>query len=143
MCTCDATKVPRVGLGVMVFRDGKVLIGKRKNSHGAGEWAWPGGHLEYMESLEACAKREVMEEVGIEIKNIRFLRLLNLKVYAPKHYVDLAFIADWASGEPRVCEPDKYESWEWRAVDDLPNPLFAGENESVEAFKTGKNYFDN
>ena len=80
---------PKVGVGVMVLKNGKVLIGKRKGAHGAGEWAWPGGHLEYMESFEDCARREVMEETGIEIHNIRFLRLMNLKEYAPKHYVDI------------------------------------------------------
>ncbi len=50
---------PRVGIGVMVMKDGKVLLGKRKGSHGAGEYAWPGGHMEYMESFEDVAKREV------------------------------------------------------------------------------------
>lgn len=73
---------PRVGIGVMVIRDGKVLLGRRQGSHGAGHYAWPGGHLEYMESFEECAKREVREETGIEIDNVRFLRLYNLKQYA-------------------------------------------------------------
>lgn len=89
---------PKVGVGVMVFKEGKVLMGKRVSSHGAGEWSWPGGHMEYMESFEECAKREVREEAGIEIENVRFLRLLNLKDYAPKHYVDIGLIADWKSG---------------------------------------------
>jgi len=93
---------PKVGVGVMVLKNGKVLIGKRKGAHGAGEWAWPGGHLEYMESFEDCARREVMEETGIEIHNIRFLRLMNLKEYAPKHYVDIGLVAEWLSGEPKV-----------------------------------------
>ena len=47
----DKEQRPKVGIGVMVFKDGKVLMGKRKSSHGEGEWAWPGGHLEYMESF--------------------------------------------------------------------------------------------
>jgi 8-oxo-dGTP diphosphatase len=49
---------PRVGVGVIVVKNGLVLIGKRKGSHGEGQWAWPGGHLEYMESFLDCAKRE-------------------------------------------------------------------------------------
>ena len=43
---------PKVGLGVMVIKDGKVLMCKRKSSHGTGEWAWPGGHVEHVESFE-------------------------------------------------------------------------------------------
>ncbi len=49
----------------------------------------------------------------------------NYDNYAPKHYVDLAFIAQWRSGEPEVREPDKVESWDWYATNDLPSPLFA------------------
>ena len=133
---------PKVGIGVMVFKDGKVLLGKRKNAHGAGEYAWPGGHLEYMESFEACARREVREETGVEIKNVKFLRLYNLKEHAPKHYVDIAMTAEWASGEAEVREPDKCESWDWYDIENLPEPLFAGELLSVEAYKTGRTFFD-
>src|SRR3989338_10125840 len=117
-------QIPKVGIGVMIIKDGKVLLGKRKGSHGAGEYAWPGGHMEYMESFEQCAKREVMEETGMEIENVRFLRLLNLKKYAPKHYVDIGLIADWKSGEPKLREPNKCEEWKWFDVERLPLPRF-------------------
>lgn len=134
---------PRVGIGVMIIKNGRVLLGKRKSSHGTGEYAWPGGHMEYTESFERCAKRETFEEAGIEIENVRFLRLLNLKDYAPKHYVDIGLVADWKSGEPRVCEPDKIESWNWYEMDKLPAPLFSALPTYFEAYKTGKNYYDN
>jgi 8-oxo-dGTP diphosphatase len=101
---------PKVGIGVMILKDGKVLLAKRKASHGAGEYAWPGGHLEYMESFEGCARRETREETGIEIENVRFLCLCNMKEYAPKHYVHINLVADWKSGEPKVLEADKTES---------------------------------
>jgi 8-oxo-dGTP diphosphatase len=132
----------KVGIGVMIMKDGKVLLGKRNGSHGAGEYAWPGGHFEYMESFEGSLKREVMEETGMEIQNVRFLRLLNLKQYAPRHYVDLGFIADWKSGEPKVMEPDKCEGWDWYDIDHLPQPLFGTVDTFIEAFKTGKNFWD-
>jgi len=133
---------PRVGVGVMILREGKVLIGKRKGSHGTGEYAWPGGHLEYMESIEDCAKREVMEETGMQISNLRFLRIMNIKQYAPKHYIDIAMVADWADGEPQVLEPEKIEGWEWCDMNDLPEPLFAALPSYIEAYKTGRNYWD-
>ena len=98
---------PLVGIGVLVVKDGKVLLGKRKNAHGAGEYASPGGHLEHLESFAACAVREVREECGIEIGPVRFLRVLEVMRYAPKHYVDIAVVADWVSGEPQTLEPDK------------------------------------
>lgn len=136
-------KIIKVGIGVMLIKDGKVLLGKRKGKHGNGEYAWPGGHFEYMESFEECARREVMEETGMQITNVRFLRLYNLKEYAPKHYVDIGLIADWQSGEPQVLEPEKCESWDWYDLANLPSPLFAAIPSYIEAYKTGKNYFDN
>jgi len=139
----DKEKRPKVGVGIMVFKDGKVLLGKRKSSHGSGEYAWPGGHMESMESFEDCAKREAREETGIEIENVRFLRLLNFKDYAPKHYVDIGLLADWKSGEPKVLEPEKCESWEWADPENLPEPLFKSLPSYFEALKTGKNFFDN
>ncbi len=138
----DEFKNPRVGVGVMIVKDGKVLIGKRKSSHGDGEYTWPGGHLEHLESIEECARREVREETGMEIKNIRFLRLMNITKYAPKHYIDIAMVSDWASGEPQVLEPNKLESWEWRDMDDMPEPLFAPMPTYFEALKTGRVFWD-
>ena len=132
----------RVGIGVMIIKDGKILLGKRKGSHGEGEFAFPGGHLEYMESFEDCARREVKEETNIEIKNVKFLRLSNLKDYAPKHYVDIGFVAEWESGEPRVMEPEKIDGWSWYDIDNLPTPLFSTIPSYIESYKTGKNFYD-
>jgi 8-oxo-dGTP diphosphatase len=132
----------KVGVGVMIIKDGKVLLGKRKGSHGAGEYAWPGGHLEYMESIVDCTKREVAEETGMKIKNVRFLRLYNLKEYAPKHHVDIGMIAEWAKGEPEVREPDRIDSWAWYDMDKLPQPLFSTIPSYIEAYRTGRNFFD-
>lgn len=116
---------PLIGISVLVEKDGKLLLGKRKGSHGAGEYAAPGGLLEHLESFQSCAVREVLEETGIEIGPLLFLRVLNTKDYPPKHYVDLAFVAQWKAGKPEVREPDKVESWDWYPIDALPSPLFA------------------
>ena len=134
----------RVGIGVLIVKEGKILFKKRKASHGAGEWSFPGGHLDYMESFEDCARRETKEEAGIEIKNIRLNYLANLKTYAPKHYVDIGLIADWDSGVPQVLEPQKNETWEWFDVENLPEPLFEPCKFAIKSYKSGvSNYYDN
>ena len=133
---------PKIGVGVMIFKEGKVLLSKRKGSHGEGEFSFPGGHLEYMEGFADCARRETLEECGIEIDNIRFQFLANVTKYAPKHYVHIGVIADWKSGEPIVLEPEKSETWLWYNMNNLPSPLFEMCMLSIECHKTGKNYLD-
>ena len=116
---------PVVGVGAMIFKDGKVLLAKRKGAHGAGEYAFPGGHLEHMESFEECARRETKEECGIDIENVRFQFVANIKQYEPKHYLHIGVVADWKSGEPKVLEPKKAEHWDWYALTELPSPMFS------------------
>lgn len=134
---------PKVGVGVMIFKDGKILLHKRKGSHGEGEYAFPGGHLEYMESFEDCAKREISEECGIEVYNVRFNYVTNVFKYAPKHYVHIGLIADWESGDPKILEPDKCEGeWDWYDLNNLPSPMFEMCKLAIKAYKENINYFD-
>ena len=118
---------PKVGVGVIVIKDGRYLLQKRKTPHGNGTWCCPGGHLEHGESFEECARRETKEESGVEIKNIRFATATNDIFDDGKHYVTIWMIADWESEEPKVMEPDKAEVWEWFEWDNLPEPLFLSE----------------
>lgn len=133
---------PKVGIGVLIFKEGKILLGKRKGAHGEGVYAGPGGHLEYLESFSECAQRETREEAGIEIENIRFLALTNLQTYAPKHYIDIGIVADWKSGEPMVLEKEKCEGWGWYDPENLPGPVFASVQNYLETLSSGKHYFD-
>ena len=104
----DASPQPRVGVGVIVWRGGRVLLGQRKGAHGAGTWALPGGHLEFGETVEHCAQREVREETGLEITVVARGPYTN-DVFADvgKHYVTVFVIAHAPHGEPRLCEPDQ------------------------------------
>lgn len=115
----------RVGVGVFVWKDGKFLMGKRRGSHGHDTWSIPGGHLEFGESWAECAIREVMEETGLAVTNVRFLAATNdLFSDHDKHYVTIWVECDWQSGEPQLTEPDKWVDQEWRTFQTLPSPLF-------------------
>jgi 8-oxo-dGTP diphosphatase len=130
---------PKVGVGIMILKEGKVLLQLRSpaSSHGAGEYSFPGGHLEYMESVEECARRETLEEAGIEIDNIRLLLVYNMKTYPPLHFLGLNVLADWKSGEPKIMEPDKTLSWEWYDLDHLPSPIFDPTLRDIEVYTSG------
>lgn len=116
---------PKIGVGVFVIKDSNILMLKRKGSHGEGTWSIPGGHLEFSETPEETAKREVLEETGILIKNIRRGPYTNdLFEKEDKHYITLFMLSDYKSGEAEVKEVDFSEAVEWRNWDNLPAPLF-------------------
>lgn len=124
---------PKIGMGVYVRRDNRILFGKRRGTNGAGYWCPPGGHLEMYEEWDECAKRETIEEAGIEIENIRFITATNdFGQVEGKHYVTLHCVADWIAGEPREMEPDKIGDWGWYAWGELPDPLFLPSRNFVE-----------
>lgn len=125
---------PQVGIGVFVIRDRKFLMGHRIGSHGEGTWSIPGGHMEYSETFEQTAKREVMEETGMEIENVRFGAVTNdLFESDKKHYVTIWVLSDWAENEPSITEPDKFVDQKWVDIDNLPEPLFAPWHELLKS----------
>ena len=136
------TTRPLVGVGVTILRDHTVLLGKRRGSHGAGEYSTPGGHLDHLESFADCARRETREECGLEIGRIRFQFVANVTAYAPKHYVHIGVLADWVSGEPRLEEAAKCEGWAWYPIEAPPEPLFEMTRLALVALRDGRVSFD-
>lgn len=127
---------PSVGVAALIWRDGKILLYERAGSHGHGTWSIPGGHLEYGESWEECIRREVMEEIGVTLKNVRFLAVTN-DIFArdDKHYVSIWMEADLDEGEPRCMEPEKIIRLAWSDLKDLPEPLFQPCWDNLRALK--------
>src|SRR5689334_7908248 len=74
----DPNKRPKVGVGLMMIRKGKILLGMRKRGYGALTFGWAGGHLEFGESFEDCARREVSEETGLSIVKLRLISICNI-----------------------------------------------------------------
>ncbi|HEY6922656.1 MAG TPA: NUDIX hydrolase [Steroidobacteraceae bacterium] len=115
-----------VGVGVLVFRAGKILLGRRKGSHGAGTWSPPGGRLEYGESIEDCARRELREETSLELGAVTLGPYTNdVFPEVEQQYLTVFVLAHECVGEPKTLEPHKCEGWEWFGWDELPSPLFA------------------
>lgn len=114
----------RVGVGVLINKNRKILLIKRKGSHGAGTWAPPGGHIDFGESVTNCAKREVKEEMGLKIKNLKILGFTqDFFKKEQKHYITIWVSSHWKSDKPKILNKEMSEIG-WFSWDKLPKPLF-------------------
>lgn len=129
-----------VGVGVVFVRDGKVFLGRRKGELGGGAWGSAGGHLEFGESLEDCARREALEELGLVVGELRFLCVSNIVAYG-KHYVDIEFLGDIGDQEPRLVEPNGFSQSGWYPLDDPPQPLFEAMRYALDSVRRGQQYY--
>ena|SRR5579863_3444025 len=125
----------QVELGVLITNEDQVLLMQRKNVHGEGTWAPLRGHLGYCESLEACAAREMQQEIGITIIDVTFLAITN-DIIGEQHYVTIWTAGRYVSGEPAVHVAQEIAAAGWFAWDALPEPLFS----PFENLLTGKCY---
>jgi len=131
---------PLVGVGVIIIKDGKILLAERKGSHGQNTWASAGGHLEFGETLEECARREVLEEFGIHVERMTFLCVSNIIAY-DRHYVDFEFLGDISIQIPNIQEEDFFTNLQWFSLSELPNPLFEPVRIAIDSLLTGQNYY--
>lgn len=100
---------------ILVKRGNEVLL-TRKKEWAAGRYGLVAGFLEFSESLEECAKREVLEETGIIIKNIRYVGSQNWPFPAQ---MMAGFVAEYDTGEI-VVDYNELEDAAWFKTDELP-----------------------
>ena len=131
---------PLVGVGVVFVREDRVFLARRQGAHGEGTWASAGGHLEWGETLEECARREVLEELGLIVGDLKFLCVSNIIAY-DRHYVDVEFLGEIGDQEPRLAEPEAFSQSGWFPLDDLPQPLFQAVILALESYRSGVYYF--
>lgn len=138
----------RVALTAIIQKDGKFLIAKRNLNKKAfpGQWGVPGGGLEVDDyintpksesspqwyfALTNTLKREVKEEVNLEIKNIRYL--LDLTFIRPDGIpaIVLSYYADWQSGEVKLN--DENIEYKWISAEEAKNyDMIEGVAEEIE-----------
>ena len=129
-----------MGVGVIFVRDGRVFLARRQGSHGEGEWGSAGGHLEWVESLEECARREALEELGLVVGGLSFLCVSNIVAYG-KHYVDIEFLGDIGVQEPMPMERAGLSDLGWFNLDSLPEPLFQPMKYALDSLRTVRRYY--
>lgn len=141
------TKKVGVGFGVMLLKNRKILLGKRNidpekadsELGGEGTWTMPGGKLEWGESFEEGAAREVKEETGIDLGEVKVICVNNDK-NEKAHFVTIGLFSTDFSGEAKVMEPDEITEWKWFTSKELPKNIFPPSKKLLENYKSKKFY---
>jgi len=116
-----------VGVGaIIVAAGGRLFLSRRgpeaKNERGL--WEFPGGSVEFGETLVDALKREVREEYGVEIEVGELLDVVDhMLPEAGQHWVSPTFLCRLRSGEPAIREPGKCAEIGWFAPDEMPGDL--------------------
>jgi 8-oxo-dGTP diphosphatase len=133
----------RAGVGIMILKDNKVLLGRRNSDpikasselRGECSWTMLGGKIHFGERIQESAKRELKEETGIKAKKLKLVSVGN-EVVKDAHFVTIGFLCDDFEGEPKVMEPEEIVEWRWFPLNKIPNPIFP------PSLKLLKNYID-
>lgn len=136
-----------IGACVILLKDNRILLGKRHNDpekadsllHGEGTWTLPGGKVDFGESLEKAARRETLEETGIQSESLKLISVTN-DVKENAHFVTIGFLCKEFKGEPKVMEPEEITKWKWFDLDNLPKPMFFPSEKAIKNFKLGEIY---
>lgn len=133
----ESSNGPRVGCGVAILRDRKLLLIRRARPPEAGCWSLPGGKVDLWERTEDAARREIAEEVGVELGALDLLCVVDhVTPEEHAHWVSPTFLANGFEGEPTLLEPDKHTGLGWFPLDALPSPLTSSVLAAVKALRS-------
>jgi 8-oxo-dGTP diphosphatase len=95
---------PALTVDVVILRnDGSLVLVKRRNAPFKGQWAIPGGFVEYGETVEAAARREAKEETGLEVELVKIIGVYSDPSRDPRgHTVSICFLAREVGGGLRA-----------------------------------------
>ncbi len=126
---------------LLINHEGKILLGKRKNSYKAGMYGLPGGRIELNEPIESSIQREVMEETGLQLDSLKYFGVVreNQGKYDFIHFV---FVSENVNQTPTLIEPDKCEGWEWMDASNFDGEILAGHKAAIQLYFEKKNLID-
>lgn len=139
-----------IGVGVMILKENKILLGKRHHDkkkadselHGEDTWTMPGGKVDFGERLFETVIRETKEETSLIVKkeDLKLISLSDDIIPDDAHYVTAGFLCEKFEGEPKVMEPDEIVDWEWFPIDLPPENMFFPSQRILESYLNKKIY---
>ena len=119
-----------------MVRDGKILLMRRLRAPEAGCWGIAGGKVDLYETAAAAARREIAEELGVEIATDQLLCLVDqIDRETGEHWLSPVYLAEAFEGEPRVLEPHKHEGLAWFDLNAPPEPLTVAAAAAIAALR--------
>jgi 8-oxo-dGTP diphosphatase len=117
---------PEVAVGVLIFKNQKILLGKIKRGLEAGTWAPPVTEFGYQDSFEECAMREVEEATGALIRTPDYLAVTNdIFEDEEQHFVTIFMYSDFPDDQQiKNLQPERITGWDWFDLNRLPDNLF-------------------
>lgn len=132
-----------VGCGGLIIDDNdRVLLLRRgpKSKNQVGFWNQPGGAVDYGETVEEAIKREIKEEVNVDVELIEMICYTDHIMHSEnQHWLTIAYLARIISGSPKIMEPEKCDALEWFTLDKLPTPLSKTTIHTTDIIKARRN----
>jgi ADP-ribose pyrophosphatase YjhB (NUDIX family) len=117
-------KTTRIGCGAAIIENGKILLLQRRRAPEAGHWGMPGGKVDWMEPIEHAVRREILEEVGLALKEIALVGIVDqIDQSENEHWIAPVYTASAFTGVARLLEPEKHSEMGWFDLRNLPAPL--------------------
>ena len=135
---CGMTYYPRLSpAAIMLVHRGDELLLARSPHFPPGMYSALAGFVEPGESIEETVRREVAEEVGVEVGEVRYF---GSQPWPFPNSLMIGFTAEWSGGELRIGEPEELEDARWFRTDNLPPmpPKVSIARAMIDAFLSGK-----
>jgi ADP-ribose pyrophosphatase YjhB (NUDIX family) len=119
-----------------MIRDGRILLMRRLKAPEVGCWGIAGGKVDLYETAAEAARREIAEELGVEIAADELLCLVDqIDRAAGEHWLSPVFLVEGFDGEPCILEPHKHEGLDWFDLAAPPAPLTAAAAAAIAALR--------